>query len=264
MKSMIMGQYVRRDSFIHRMDPRAKLAGLFLFLLVLFLANRPAALIPAFLFAALVFLATKVPVRYLLKGLKFIAIMVILLFLFRMLMTREGTVLFELTWLTVYEEGVRDGAVFAGRLFLLLVLATVLTLTTTPIELTDALERLFKPLQRLGLPAHELALTMSIALRFIPTLFTEMEKIMKAQTARGASFSNGSLVRRIKALVPLLVPLIIQSFRRAEELAVAMEARGYTGSEGRTRFRRMVLRPSDAWVLLLVALTGVCIFALRG
>ncbi|TMW70057.1 energy-coupling factor transporter transmembrane protein EcfT [Alteribacter natronophilus] len=264
MRSMILGQYVQGDSFIHRMDPRAKLTGLFLFLLVMFLANRPAALIPAAAFACFVFLMTRIPVRYLLKGLKFIAIMVIFLFLFRMLMTREGTVLLDLPWLPIYEEGVRDGAVFAGRLFLLMVMATVLTLTTTPIELTDALERLFKPLQRLGVPAHELALTMSIALRFIPTLFSEMEKIMKAQMARGASFSDGSIVKRIKALIPLLVPLIIQSFRRAEELAVAMEARGYAGSEGRTRFRQMVWRASDTRVLFTVVLTGICIFALRG
>jgi energy-coupling factor transport system permease protein len=175
-------------------------------------------------------------------------------------LTKEGEVLFRFGWITIYEEGLRQGIFISLRFFLLILMTSILTLTTTPIEITDGLESLLAPLNKIKFPVHELALMMSISLRFIPTLMQETDKIMKAQTARGVDFSSGPIKERIKAIIPLLIPLFVSSFKRAEELAVAMESRGYRGGEGRTKYRRLnwVLKDT-AMLAMLAALTLVLI-----
>ncbi|RNA66199.1 energy-coupling factor transporter transmembrane component T family protein [Alteribacter keqinensis] len=262
--NIIIGQYVPRESVIHRMDPRAKLICLFVFMIVLFVGNRITALVPGIFFVMAAFLLAQIPLRFFAKGLRIIAIIIFITFILHLFMTREGDVLFQGGWITLHEGALTQASLIALRLLLLVILASMLTLTTTPIDLTDGLEKLFGPLKKIGVPAHELALTMSIALRFIPTLLGETEKIVKAQMARGASFSEGSLVKRAKALVPLLVPLLIQSFKRAEDLATAMEARGYDGSANRTKYRQLHWKRSDTLMLVITVLTGVVIFLLRG
>ena len=179
-------------------------------------------------------------------------------------MTKEGDVIFELGWLQIYEEGLRQGIFISLRFLLLILITSLLTLTTTPIEITDGLETLLNPLKKLKFPVHELALMMSISLRFIPTLMQETDKIMKAQTARGVEYNSGPIKDRIKAIVPLLIPLFISSFKRAEELAVAMEARGYKGGEGRTKYRQLTWGMPDTMMILFLAAVTVLLIVLRG
>ncbi|PYZ92130.1 transporter [Salipaludibacillus keqinensis] len=244
--NVIIGQYVPRDSVIHKMDPRAKLLVLLIFIVFLFTSRHPVVLAFAVVLTGTAFLLSKIPVRYFIKGMRFIAILIFFTFLLHLFMTREGTIVVEWSWLTIYSGGLIEGSFIALRLFLLILMASLLTLTTTPIDLTDGMEMLMKPLKIVRVPTHELALMMSIALRFIPTLLGETSKIVKAQMARGANFSKGSLWTRLKSLIPILIPLFVQSFKRAEDLAIAMEARGYGGGEGRTKFRLLSWRKMDS------------------
>ncbi|WP_407690424.1 energy-coupling factor transporter transmembrane component T family protein [Salipaludibacillus neizhouensis] len=258
--NVIIGQYVPRESFIHRMDPRAKIIAIFIFIVFLFISRHPVVLMLAAILTGVTFLLANIPFRYYIKGMHFIAIIILLTFLLHLFMTNDGRVLLDLSWITIYSGGVIEGSLIALRLFLLVLMASLLTLSTMPMDLTDGLERLMKPLAAMGVPTHELALMMSIALRFIPTLLEETSKIINAQMARGANFSKGSLWTRLKALIPILVPLFIQSFKRAEDLATAMEARGYNGSKGRTKFRRLQWKRNDTiaiGVLLIFALITV-------
>ncbi|WP_280772158.1 energy-coupling factor transporter transmembrane component T family protein [Salipaludibacillus daqingensis] len=244
--NVIIGQYVPRNSLVHKIDPRAKLLAILLFIIFLFISRHPVVLSLAIVITGTTFILAKIPFRYYIKGMRFIAILIFFTFLLHLFMTREGTVIVDWPWLTVYSGGVVEGSLIALRLFLLVLMASLLTLTTTPIDLTDGMERLMKPLKRIRVPTHELALMMSIALRFIPTLLGETSKIVKAQMARGANFSEGSLWKRLKSLIPILIPLFVQSFKRAEDLAIAMEARGYGGGEGRTKFRQLRWKRNDS------------------
>lgn len=178
-------------------------------------------------------------------------------------MTKEGAVLYQIGELTIYEGGIRQGIFISLRFLLFILITTWLTISTTPVEVTDAVESLFGPLKRFRVPVHELALMMSISLRFIPTLMEETEKIMKAQAARGVDFYGGPLGERIKAMISLLVPLFIHSFKRAEELAIAMEARGYRGGEGRTKYRLLTWRWFDTCLLVSVLAVAILLFLLR-
>jgi len=178
-------------------------------------------------------------------------------------MTKEGDIVVDFGWLTIYEEGIKQGVFISIRFVLLIVITSLLTLTTTPIEITDGMEALLSPFKKIGVPAHEIALMMSISLRFIPTLMEETEKIMKAQSARGVDFSSGTLKERFQAIIPLLVPLFISAFKRAEDLALAMEARGYRGGEGRTRLRKLVWKAQDHVAFLILAVMTVFLIILR-
>lgn len=258
MEKMIIGRFVPADSILHRMDPRSKLIIVFLFVGIVFIANNvwTYAILTAYTFimAGL----SKIPFRFLISGLKPVLWLVIFTFFLHLFLTKEGNVIFELGWFTIYEEGLKQGIFISMRFFLLILITSLLTLTTTPIEITDGLERLLGPLKKIKFPVHELALMMSIALRFIPTLMQETDKIMKAQTARGVEYSSGPIKERIKAIVPLLIPLFISSFKRAEELAVAMEARGYKGGEGRTKYRQLTWAFSDtAMIVFLLGVTAL-------
>lgn len=236
--SITIGQYLPGSSYIHRLDPRTKLLVTVLLIVVLFLVDTFVGygLIAAYVLLA--FWLSQVPIKYVLRGLRPIIFIIVLTLTLNVFMT-PGEILWQWRFLTVTKEGLVKGAMMGARLILLITGTSLLTLTTSPIALTDGIESLLRPGRRIGIPAHELAMMMSIALRFIPTLLEETEKIMKAQMARGADFESGNLLRRAKSLIPLLVPLFVSAFRRADELATAMEARCYRGGEGRTKLKQL-------------------------
>ncbi|MFB5284600.1 energy-coupling factor transporter transmembrane component T family protein [Peribacillus sp. Hz7] len=257
---MIFGRYVPANSVMHRMDPRAKLLLVFFFVCIVFLANNLVTYSLLGLVTLGIILLSKIKIRFLISGLKPVLLLIIFTFLVHILFTKEGEVLYQLGWLEIYEGGLRQGIFISLRFTFLILVTSLLTLTTTPISITDGMEELLNPLKQWKVPVHELALMMSIALRFIPTLMEETDKIMKAQIARGVDFSSGPIKNRIKAIVPLLVPLFVSAFKRAEELATAMEARGYQGGEGRTKYRQLHWGMIDSLCMIgLVILTGVLV-----
>ncbi len=241
---VMMGQYYPANSPIHSLDPRVKIVLAGVFMVVLFLGNNFWAFLVMGSFAAMSIGLSKVPVRMLIRGLR--PIVFILLFTMGLhLFLTPGPEMFRIGPAVATWAGLIQGLFIGIRLIILILFTSLLTLTTSPIELTDGLEDILKPFRKIGVPAHELAMMMTIALRFIPTLLEEAERIMKAQMARGADFESGNMVKRAKALVPLLVPLFVSAFRRADDLAMAMEARGYHGGEGRTRMRVFHLGAGD-------------------
>jgi energy-coupling factor transport system permease protein len=263
MEKMIFGRYVPMDSVIHRMDPRSKLLLVFLFVCIVFLANNLLTYILLGLFTLLMLGMSKIPFRFLYAGLKPVVFLVIFTLILHLFLTKEGELLFKLGWIEIYEEGLRQGIFISLRFFYLILMTSLLTLTTTPIEITDGLETLLNPMKKVKFPVHEMALMMSISLRFIPTLMQETDKIMKAQMARGVEFSSGPIKDRLKAIVPLLIPLFVSSFKRAEELAIAMEARGYRGGEGRTKYRQLVWTYIDTIILTLMAILTILLILFR-
>ncbi|AGT30581.1 cobalt ABC transporter permease [Geobacillus genomosp. 3] len=260
---LIIGQYVPGHSLIHRLDPRAKLLIVFAYVLIVFLANNAVTYVVLSLFTLAFAALSRIPLSFIMRGLKPILWVVLFTLLLHVLMTKEGDVLYRIGALSIYEGGIRQGIFISIRFLLLVLMTTMLTLTTTPIEVTDGVESLLGPLKKMRVPVHELALMMAISLRFIPTLMEETEKIMKAQAARGVDFSGGRFSERVKAIVSLLVPLFISSFKRADELATAMEARGYRGGEGRTKFRQLAWKPLDTAFLAATALLAALLFLLR-
>lgn len=263
MNSVIIGKYVPGKSLIHQMDPRAKLLIVFFYVLIVFLANNVTTYTLLGFFTVLFVSLTRLSFRYLINGLKPILWIILFTFILHILFTKEGSILFSIGFLDVYEEGLRYGIFITLRFIFLILMTTVLTLTTTPIEIIDGLETLLSPLKKWRLPVHELALMMSISLRFIPTLMEETDKILKAQMARGVDFSSGSIKKRVQAIIPLLVPLFISAFKRAEELATAMEARGYRGSEGRTKLRQLTWTLRDTIMLIIFMLLLLALVLLR-
>ena len=261
MEKMIFGRYVPTNSIIHRLDPRAKLLIVFIYICIVFLANNVPSYVALAMFTILLIVLSKIPLLFFINGLKPILWLVIFTFILHLFFTKGGDLLFEFGIIKVYAGGLKQGIFISVRFMLLVFMASLLTLTTTPISLTDGLESLLHPLKKLKLPIHELALMMSISLRFIPTLMDETDKIMKAQKARGVDFSSGPLKERLKAIVPLLIPLFISSFKRAEDLATAMEARGYRGGEGRTKYRLLQWKLVDSLgILFIFILTGILIY----
>lgn len=257
---MIIGRYVPTNSVMHRMDPRAKLLFIFIFVCVVFLANNLLTYAVLGMFTIGIMVLSNIPFRFLMGGLKPIFLIIIFTFLVHILFTKEGVLLYKLGWLEIYKGGLIQGVYISLRFTLLILVTSLLTLTTTPISITDGIEELLNPLKKWKVPVHELALMMSISLRFIPTLMEETDKIMKAQMARGVDFSSGPIKERMKAIIPLLVPLFVSAFKRAEDLATAMEARGYKGGEGRTKYRQLSWGTADSLLIVaVVILTGVLV-----
>lgn len=258
-KDITIGQYIPGDSFVHKLDPRVKIIISLIYIIDLFIVNNFKGYIFIVLFTLVAILIYQIKFKYIYKGLKPILILVIITAILNLFLTPGDTLLFKWKFITIYKEGVRLAIFMVLRLVFLIIGTSLLTLTTSPIELTDGIEKLLNPLRKIGVPAHELAMMMTIALRFIPTLMDETDKIMKAQMARGADFESGNLIQRAKNLIPLLVPLFISSFRRADELAMAMEARCYRGGEGRTRMKELSFSSRDyvatAFTLILVILS---------
>lgn len=263
MENVIIGQYIPKDSFIHRLDPRAKLVLVFFFVFIVFLANNWLTYLVLGVFAIIAVAVSKIPFSFIFKGLKPILIIMLFTVILHLLMTKEGPLVFEWGFIKVYEQGIIQGIFISLRLLILILVTSLLTLTTSPIDITDGLEILLGPLKRLKMPVHEFALMMSISLRFIPTLMQETEKIMKAQSARGAEFSSGSIAQRMKAFIPILVPLFVSAFKRAEELALAMESRGYRGGEGRTKLRLLKWEFRDTLAMIIMLLLVVILLFIR-
>jgi len=261
--NIIIGQYVPVQSVIHRMDPRSKLIAVFAFVIIVFIANNWISYAVLVAITCVAILLSKVPLRFIYKGLRPILFIIVLTFLLNAFFTRSGHELFGYGWFQLTTGGLRQAALISIRLLMIVISTTLLTLTSTPIDITDGLEMLLGPLKKIRFPVHEFALMMSISLRFIPTLMEETEKIMKAQTARGVEFSSGPLVQRVKAILPLLIPLFISAFRRAEDLAMAMEARGYRGDEGRTKLRVFHWGLSDSSLLVIIFLLIPVLWVLR-
>ena len=256
LNNIMIGQYFPGDSFLHRMDARVKILLLLILLIEVFVfTSAPIYSILVALTLALILLSG-VPMRMVLRSLK--PLWWIILFTFVLhLFSHPGREICRVWQFVITQEGVEQGILISVRLMLLIVLSTLLTFTTSPLKLTDALESLLSPFRRVGLPAHELAMMMTIALRFIPTLISETDKIMKAQQSRGANFVTGSILSRLKNMVPILVPLFLSAFRRADDLAMAMEARCYRGGIGRSRMKEMRLARLDYIAMVVFAMLSL-------
>ena len=252
--NITLGQYYPVNSEVHKMDPRVKIVLLIMCIVAVFLAQNLLALVPVMVFLALAARLSRVPVKLMVKGLKPLRFILILTFVMNLFFLPGETKLLDLGFAVIKKESVITAVRYSLRLVLLVLFSSLLTLTTAPIALTDGLERLLSPLKVIHFPAHEMAMMMTIALRFIPTLLDETDKIMKAQMARGADFESGNLISRAKSMVPLLVPLFVSAFRRAGDLAMAMESRCYHGGEGRTRFRVLKLTRNDGYACGVMAL----------
>jgi energy-coupling factor transport system permease protein len=261
--SLIIGQYVPGNSIVHRLDPRTKITIIFFFVFIVFFANTMPSYGILAIFALASMITSRVPIRFILKGLTPVWFLIIFTFILHLFVTKEGTLIFDLYIFKFYSGGVIQGLAISVRFFLLILVTSLLTLTTTPIEITDAIEDMLHPLNKIKFPVHELALMMSISLRFIPTLMQETDKISKAQASRGVDFRTGPIKDRAKAVVPLLVPLFVSAFKRAEELAMAMEARGYHGGEGRTKLRELKIGKHDIWIYILFATVIAILFYTR-
>lgn len=261
--SLIIGQYVPGQSIIHRLDPRTKIIIIFFFVFIVFFANSVLSYGVLTAFALASMFTTRIPMYYIIKGLTPVWFLIVFTFLLHLIVTKEGSVLIEFLGFKIYSGALIQGFAISMRFFLLILVTSLLTLTTTPIEITDAIENLLHPLKKVKFPVHELALMMSISLRFIPTLMQETEKISRAQASRGVDFRTGPLKERVKAVVPLLVPLFVSAFKRAEDLAMAMEARGYHGGEGRTKLRELKIEKRDIFIYILFVIVVAGLFFTR-
>ncbi len=257
LRDITIGQYYQTESVIHKLDPRVKIGGTLLYIISLFLFESAWGYILAALFLAMVIKLSNVPFKFMIRGMKSIILLLMITVIFNLFLT-PGEILVSFWKLKITKEGLKMAISMALRLSFLIIGSSVMTLTTTPNNLTDGMEKMLAPLKIFKVPVHEVAMMMSIALRFIPILMEETDKIMKAQIARGADFETGGLIKKAKALVPLLVPLFISAFRRANDLAMAMEARCYRGGDGRTKMKPLIYQKRDylAYAVLLAYLVA--------
>lgn len=246
-----LGQYLPGKSYIHLLDPRTKILSTVLFISSIFLADKYISYGIITLFLIITIALSQIPLRFIARSLRPLWVIIVLTFGIH-IFTTPGNILYSIGPLIITEEGVRQGTLMTARLIYLILVSSLLTYTTSPLALTDGIERILNPFKAIGVPAHELAMMMTIALRFIPTLLEETDRIMKAQMARGADFSSGNILRRAKNMVPLLVPLFISAFRRADELATAMEARCYRGGQNRTRMKELKLGIRDGVASIII------------
>ena len=261
-RDITLGQYFPGDSVIHRLDPRTKIIWTFFYIILLFFMKTAVGFAAFIVLTAVIIALTKIKVKYILRGIKPILFLLIFTSLINIFMTGE-TPLFKIWFLTATKEGVIFAALMALRLVLLVAGTSLLTFTTSPISLTDGIERLMSPFSKIGVPAHAIAMMMTIAIRFIPTILEETDKIMKAQKARGADLESGSIVSRARAMTPILIPLFISAFRRADELAIAMECRCYRGGEGRTRLHELKMQKRDIAALLSMPFVAAVIILIQ-
>lgn len=253
-RDITIGQYYPANSKLHRLDPRVKIVCTLLFLISLFCIQNILGYVIATIFLASIIHISKVPFKFIVKGLRPVIMLLMITVLFNLFLTKTGTVIFEAWILKITDEGLRTAGFMTVRLIYLILGSSLMTFTTTPNALTDGIEKLLWPLRKIKLPVHEIAMMMSIALRFIPILLEETDKIMKAQIARGADLESGNIIQKAKAMIPILVPLFVSAFRRATDLAMAMEARCYRGGEGRTKMKPLVYQKKDyiAYAVMIV------------
>ena len=260
-RDITLGQYYPAKSVLHELDPRVKLAATLIFVVSLFVAKGPVGYALATVFLGIVIRLSKVPFRFMTKGLKSIVMLLMITVVFNLFLLDGDVVFWHFGFLRITDRGIRTAVMVGIRLIYLILGSSVMTLTTTPNDLTDGLEKLLSPLKKIHVPVHDMSMMMSIALRFIPILLEETDKIMKAQIARGADFESGNIIQRAKAMIPILVPLFVSAFRRANDLAMAMEARCYHGGEGRTKMKPLKYRARDRWAYAVTLLYLVLIFA---
>lgn len=263
MDKLILGRYIPGQSLLHRLDPRSKLLAMLLFIIIVFWANNVINnLILAGMTLCLVLLSEIKP-SFFLKGLQPMIGLVLFTTLFQLFFTQNGEVLVRLGFLSITDDGLKQAAIIFMRFVLIIFFSTLLTLTTTPLSLADAIESLLKPLTIIKFPVHEVGLMLSLSLRFVPTLMDDTIRIMNAQRARGVDFGEGSIVQKIKAIIPILIPLFASSFKRADALAIAMESRGYQGGDGRSKYRFLSWRFRDSIAIVILLSVGFLIYTLK-
>lgn len=251
MNDITLGQFIPRNSYIHSLDPRTKLLLLVLYIVLIFLVKSLSLFIIPLFYTILALLLSKISLTYIIRSLKPIRFLLVFMFVLNLFVTSGETVLVSFWIITIKKESLRQALFITLRLMLLVSGSSILTLTTSPLQLTNGFEKILSPLKAIRFPAHELAMMMTIALRFIPTLMEETEKIQKAQLSRGADFESGNPITRAKAMLPILIPLFVSAFRRADELAMAMEARCYHGGDGRTKLHELQFSVNDLFAVLI-------------
>jgi len=262
LRDITLGQYYPAKSILHRLDPRVKLFGTLVYIISLFTFKGIFSFVLAAIFLVVMVKISKVPFSFIVKGLKTIVILMLIAGIFNLLLT-PGTAILHFWIFKITYEGIKSAVLMIVRLVFLMVGTSLMTLTTTPNELTDGLEKSLMPFSKIKVPVHEIAMMMSIALRFIPILIDETDKIMKAQMARGADFESGNLLQKAKSMIPILVPLFVSAFRRANDLAMAMEARCYRGGEGRTKMKPLIYKKRDKYAYLVLIVYFAAMIALR-
>lgn len=260
---LIIGRYIPGNTIIHQLDSRMKMIFVLLFMVLIFFCNSWLSYCFMILSVFFIMYLSKIKLWFLIKGLTPVMILFIFTFVMHLIVTKGGPVLIDFKIFTVEQNGVVQGTFIVLRLVLLVMISTIMTLTTSPISLTDAIESMLRPLKKIKFPVHEMAMMMSISLRFIPTLMDELERIIKAQTSRGSDVTSGSIMNRFKAIIPLLIPMFISAFKRADDLAVAMEARGYNASNVRTTYRKLNWRMRDTLALSTIIIIAIVIYLLR-
>lgn len=260
---LLIGRYIQMESIIHQLDPRTKLLATFYFILLVFLADNFLGYGLLFVFLLAAVKLSHLELKFFFRGLKPMLWIIVFTVIFQVFFTVGGEEYFRLGPIAITSAGLIGGFYIFMRLFLIIMMSTILTLTTAPLELTDGIEHLLRPLTYFGFPSHEVALMLSIALRYVPTLLDEAQTIMDAQRSRGVDFDEGSMMDRMKAIVPILVPLFVSAFNRAEELATAMEARGYRGAQGRSKYRQLDFDRYDMTVLMMLILLTALVIASR-
>lgn len=263
MNNMILGRYIPGNSIIHQLDPRGKLLSMFLFIFLLFWANNIQTNVLLFAFVFGLMYVTRISVAFYVKGLKSMIFIIAFTTLFQLFATSQGTVLYYWWFFRVTDQGLMQAGIIFCRFLLIIFYSTVLTVTTTPLSLADAVEKILTPFKIIKVPAHEIGLMLSMSLRFVPTLVDDTNRIMNAQRARGVDFGEGNLLKKIRSFIPILIPLFASSFKRADALAIAMEARGYRGGEGRTRYRNLQWKIKDTLAIVVILLLMLLVFCLK-
>lgn len=263
MDKLILGRYIPGNSLIHRLDPRSKLLAMVLYIIIIFRANNLVTNLLMLAFTLVVILLSQVKLSFFINGVKPMIGIILFTTIFQMLFTQGGEIILQIWIIRITSFGLSQAALIFMRFLLIILFSTLLTLTTTPLSLADAVESLLKPFEVFKVPAHEIGLMLSLSLRFVPTLMDDTTRIMNAQRARGVDFGEGNLVQKVKSIIPILIPLFASSFKRADALAIAMEARGYQGGDGRTKYRRLKWTLKDNLALLSVIALGALLFFLK-
>ena len=261
---LLLGRYLQGDSFIHRLDPRTKFLATFLFIIIVFLANNWLTYFILAIFTMIALLASKIPMSFFWNGVKPLLWVILFTVVLQMVFTTGGEVYVEWYFIKITSYGVINAIFIFLRFMFIIFISTLMTLTTPPLQIADAMESIMKPLGKIGVPVHEIALMLSIALRFVPTLMDEAQKIMNAQRARGVDFGEGNLFEQMKAIIPILIPLFVSSFNRAEDLATAMEARGYQGGTGRSKYRVLTYDKIDGIAATSLVILTIALVLFRG
>ena len=263
MDNMILGRYIPGNSIIHRLDPRSKLVAMILLIIIAFWANNPITNLILFIATGILVVLSEVPLSFFIKGLRSMFFLIAFTTLFQLFFISGGQVLFEMGFIKITSYGIEQAGIIFCRFVLIIFFSTLLTLTTMPLSLATAVESLLGPLKRFKVPVHEIGLMLSMSLRFVPTLMDDTIRIMNAQKARGVDFGEGNVIQKVKAMIPILIPLFATSLKRADSLATAMEARGYQGGNGRSQYRQLNWMNRDSIALLFVCVLGAILFLLK-